>query len=97
MSIYFTANIKIVNTELYQKYLDRADEVFAKFNGEYLAVDNFPQLLEGSKKHGRMVIIKFETKQDFDRWYFSDEYQELLTLRLAAADCDTVLVKGLDA
>ena len=97
MSLYFSANITIINEKLYQKYLDRANEVFAKFNGEYLAVDESPRLLEGSRKHGRMVIIKFETKEDFERWYFSDEYQELLVFRLAAADCDAILVKGLDA
>ena len=97
MSFYFSANITIINEKLYQKYLDKADEVFAKFNGEYLAVDESPRLLECSRKHGRMVIIKFETKEDFERWYFSEEYQELLAFRLAAADCDAVLVKGLDA
>lgn len=97
MSYYFIAKIKIVNDALYQKYLDGADNVFEKFNGEYLAVDDFPEVLEGGRKHGRTVIIKFETKDEFEDWYFSKEYQELLKYRLGAADCDAILVRGLDA
>lgn len=96
MSYYFVAQIKINDEIEYQKYLDGTDEVFAKFNGKYLAVDANPQVLEGSWSHGRVVIIQFPTKEDLLTWYNSPEYQVIVKHRLKAAECDTLVVKGLD-
>ncbi len=95
MSYYFIAQIRINDPEEYQKYLDHAGEVFAKFNGEYLAVDSHPQLLEGNWDYSRSVLIRFDSREDFERWYHSDDYQQILKHRLKAADCDTILVQGM--
>jgi uncharacterized protein (DUF1330 family) len=74
-----------------------AGEVFSRYNGQYLAVDEKPQILEGSWNYTKSVIIRFPSEEDFKMWYSSPEYQELLRFRLSAAQCDTILVKGLDA
>lgn len=96
MSYYFVAQIKINNNTDYQKYIDKAGAIFKKYNGQYLAVDNNPVLLEGEWEYTRSVIIQFNNKEDFVNWYYSDEYQNILKHRLKAADCDTILVKGLE-
>lgn len=96
MSYYFVAQIKINDAIKYQKYIDKAGEVFKKFNGKYLSVDNEPTLLEGFWDYTRTVLIEFKSKNDFTDWYQSSDYQEILKHRLKAADCDTVLLKGLD-
>ena len=96
MSYYFVANIKIKDDNEYQKYIDKADAVFKNYKGEYLTVDNSPIKLEGKWNYSRNVLIKFESKSDFEEWYNSDEYQQILKHRLKAADCDSILVKGLD-
>ena len=64
MSAYFIANIKIYDEDEYNKYLEKVDEVFAKFNGEYLVIDKNPTVLEGEWNYSRAVIIKFPTQQD---------------------------------
>ncbi len=94
MGYYFIANIKIRDNEGYQKYINKADEVFAKFNGKYLAVDNQPKVIEGKWNYTRAVIIEFKTESDFKKWYNSKEYQEILNYRLNNSDCDTILIKG---
>jgi uncharacterized protein (DUF1330 family) len=94
MSYYFIARIKIHDDKEYQNYLDKADDVFNKFNGKYLSVDDDPLLLEGNWDCTRSVLIQFENLDDFKAWYHSPEYQEILKHRLSAADCDTILVKG---
>jgi len=96
MSYYFIAQININDEIEYQKYLDKVDEVFDKFDGEYLAVEDSPTVLEGSWKYTRSVIIKFKSKEDFSKWYNSPEYQKILKHRLNSADCDSILVKGKD-
>jgi uncharacterized protein (DUF1330 family) len=95
MSYYFIAQIRINDQAEYQKYIDGSGEVFKKYNGKYMAVDNEPVLLEGDWNYTRTVLIRFDSRDDFDAWYESDEYQKILRHRLKAADCDTILVKGL--
>ena len=82
MSVYFMASISITNDQEYQLYLDRSEEIFARYKGSYLAVDS------------RAVLIRFDKKEDFDAWYQSGEYQEILQYRLSAAECDTILIQG---
>ena len=95
MSYYFLAQIKINDEAEYQKYIDKAGAIFKKYKGEYLSVDNEPLLLEGEWDYTRSVLIRFDSKNDFMNWYHSDEYQEILAHRLNAANCDTILIKGL--
>lgn len=95
MTCYFVADIKIHNPEIYQKYIDKAESIFSKYNGKYLAVDNSPDVLEGEWNYTRSVIITFPTKEEFNNWYYSKEYQEILKHRLEGAICDSILVAGL--
>jgi uncharacterized protein (DUF1330 family) len=93
---YFVAQIKINDSAEYDKYLDKFDEIFSRFKGEYLAIDESPTLLEGNWDYTKSVLIKFNSKKDFEDWYYSDDYQKILRHRLNAAKCDTVLVKGVE-
>ena len=47
MSVYFMANILICNEQEYQFYLDRSEELFARYKGSYFAVDNSPEVFGG--------------------------------------------------
>jgi len=95
MSYYFVAQIRINDETEYQQYIDKVDEVFDRFNGVYLSVDNDPQIIEGNWNYTRTVLIRFDSKTDFNNWYNSNAYQKILKHRLKAADCDTILIKGL--
>ncbi len=93
MSVYFMANILISNDQDYQLYLDRSAKIFARYKGTYLAVDNMPEVLEGEWSYSRAVLIHFDTKDDFNAWYQSDEYQEILQYRLSASQSNTILIQ----
>lgn len=94
MSAYFVAQITIHDEREYGKYLAACERVFENFNGEYLAVDTNPQILEGEWLHQRLVIIRFPSAEDLKKWYNSPAYQEILKFRLAGARCDSLLVHG---
>jgi uncharacterized protein (DUF1330 family) len=68
--------------------------VFSKFKRKYLAVDDKPKIVEGNREYSRVVIIEFATEQDFNRWYNSKEYQEILKYRISASVSDGILIKG---
>lgn len=96
MTAYFLAQIRIHDEAEYRRYLDACDEVFAGFNGSYLAVDRSPTVLEGTWPYSRTVLISFPNETDLLTWYRSPEYQQILAHRLAGAHCDTVVLSGSD-
>jgi len=66
MEYYFIAHIRINDNHEYQKYVDKTDEIFKIYNGEFLAVDNESIVLEGKFDYTRCVLIKFKSKSDFE-------------------------------
>jgi len=96
MSAYFIAQITIENLIEYEKYFDGFDKIFSKYNGEVLAVDDEPALLEGEFHHRRAVIIRFPNEAELKRWYDSPEYQQLAEYRHRSARTDILLVHGND-
>jgi uncharacterized protein (DUF1330 family) len=90
MTHYFAARIRIFDPVEYEKYLDKFDEIFSGYKG----IDESPVLLEGDWDYTKYVLIKFNSKQDFEDWYYSDDYQAILKLRLNASKCDTLLIEG---
>jgi uncharacterized protein (DUF1330 family) len=96
MTHYFVAQIRIHDHAEYDKYLDKFDEIFTRYKGEFLAIDESPTLLEGEWNYTKSVLIKFNSREDFENWYYSRDYQEILKYRLNASKCDTILVEGVE-
>jgi uncharacterized protein (DUF1330 family) len=96
MKHYFVAQIRINDPVEYEKYLDKFDDIFSRYKGEYLAIDESPVLLEGAWNYTKSVLIKFNSKKDFEDWYYSEDYQTILRYRLNSSKCDTILLEGLD-
>lgn len=93
MRSFFVANIRITNPDIYVRYLEQCDEVFAKFKGKYLVVDENAEVLEGRWNYTKLVIIEFPDKQELKNWYESKEYQDILKYRMDGAECDTVIAR----
>ena len=96
MKHYFIAQIRINDPSEYDDYLEEFDEIFSRYKGEYLAIDESPVLLEGEWDYTKSVLIRFESKKDFEDWYYSEDYQRILKHRLNSSKCDTILAEGLD-
>ena len=96
MKHYFVAQIKIHDPDEYEKYLENFDEIFSRFNGEYLAIDESPVILEGNWDYTKSVLVRFNSKKEFEDWYYSFDYQKILKHRLNASKCDTILLSGVE-
>jgi uncharacterized protein (DUF1330 family) len=68
----------------------------AEAGAKVLSVDDQPQILEGDWHGDRTVVLEFESVEAARAWYFSAGYQEAKPLRQAAADCNAVIVSGLE-
>lgn len=95
MPIYIVAQIRISDRDRYAAYESGFMEIFSRHNGHLLAVDDAPEVIEGTWPHTRTVLIAFPSRDDAMAWYRSDAYQQLAQHRFAASDADIVLIQGL--
>jgi uncharacterized protein (DUF1330 family) len=94
MKCFFIAQINIHDQAGYNKYLAGFDQIFDRFHGEVLAVDDQVTTLEGNWPFGRTVLIQFPDKREALKWYKSAAYQKLVKHRWQAATANIVLVES---
>lgn len=78
----------------YDLYESGFAEVFAKFDGTMLSVDEDPLILAGDWTATRSVIIEFPSEKSALTWMTSDEYQAIAEHRNAGSTVNSILVKG---
>jgi uncharacterized protein (DUF1330 family) len=87
------AQINIHDREEYSKYEEGFDEIFEKYKGMVVTVDEEPVVLEGQWPYGRTVLIRFPSEGEARRWFESDEYAELKRHRHRASEGNIILVR----
>ncbi len=95
MAVYAVVNIRITDPDRYAEYIEQAPPTIAHYGGKYLARGGKVEVLEGEWSPQRIVILEFETMEQFNEWYSSPEYAPLKRLRGEAAVSDFVVVEGL--
>jgi uncharacterized protein (DUF1330 family) len=86
MSVYIIARFNIHDRSEYDQYSAGFQEVFKKFDGRMLSVDD----------DTRSVIIEFPSQQSALAWMNSDDYQAIAKHRDAGSTANSILVKGLE-
>ena len=70
-------------------------EIFDKFSGKLVGVDENVEIVEGSWPFTRTVLAEFPSKELARAWYESDEYQAVVRLRHGSTTSNLVIVSGL--
>jgi len=96
LSVYIIARFKIHDRSEYDKYSAGFSEVFKKFDGKMLSVDEDPTVLMGDWDDTRSVIIEFPSKKSAIAWMTSDDYRAIAKHRDAGSTANSILVQGLD-
>ena len=94
--VFILAQINIHDPATYASYEAGFGEVFARYDGALLSVDDNPETLEGDWPTCRTVIIQFPSADEAKRWFRSEEYQAIATHRKAASVGHIALVKGFE-
>lgn len=94
MTVYVIAQITIHDRKGYDLYEEGFMDVFEKFDGTMLSVDEEPMVLEGEFTATRSVLIAFPSKEQAMAWMTSPDYQAIAKHRLAASVANSILVKG---
>jgi uncharacterized protein (DUF1330 family) len=95
MPVYIVALIEIEDREEYGRYEAGFLDIFSKYQGEILAVDEAPTAIEGQWPATRSVILRFPSEEEAQRWYNSAEYQALAQHRFRASKGNIALIHGL--
>jgi uncharacterized protein (DUF1330 family) len=93
---FVIVQLVINNRDAYHQYeLGGHQEIFDKFSGKPIGVDENVEIVEGSWPFTRTVLIEFPSKELARAWYESDEYQAVVGLRHGSATSNLVIVAGL--
>jgi uncharacterized protein (DUF1330 family) len=77
-------------------YREAVFETVEAFGGRYRVLGGLDTALEGSWAPRIPVLIEFADLGKAHGWYGSELYAPLRRQRMAAADCDAVLLAGFD-
>jgi uncharacterized protein (DUF1330 family) len=97
MAVYIINNMTIHDRAEYDTYVRAFMPVFAKFNGQVLAVQDAPEPAEGAWPYDRTVLLSFPSREDAARWARSPEYREIAKHRRAGTTSNVVILDGLPA
>ncbi len=94
---YVIADVRIDDPDEYKKYMSGAKPIVERFGGEFLVRGGEFQVIEGDYfQPRRLVVIRFPTKEVFESFYQSPEYQQVRQIRLPVSDMVMVGVEGYD-
>jgi len=94
MTVYILSRLTIHDRVEYQKYENQFEEVFSKFDGKLLSIDEDPLVLAGDWEATRSVLLEFPSKQSAFSWMQSEEYQAISKHRNAGSSLSSILVKA---
>ena len=94
MAGYVIAQINLKNKEGYKEYVDKVPAIIKNFDGDYLVKAGEFKSIEGKWDFTRNVVIKFPSYEKALEWYNSDEYKQIIDLRLNNTEGNLIIIKG---
>lgn len=95
-SVYIIGRFKIHDRESYDRYDAAFFEVFEKFDGKLLSVDEAPLVLNGEFNFTRSVLIEFPSQAAAMAWASSPEYLAIAKYREDGSTGEAIMVKSFD-
>ncbi len=80
----------------FDRYRTEVMATLEPFGARFLVRGGAFTTLEGELPFERIVVLEFPSREAAETWYWSDAYQAVLPIRLAAAQCQFVIVDAVD-
>jgi uncharacterized protein (DUF1330 family) len=99
MPAYWLSRCKVNDPVEYKKYTDRVPGIIARFGGKVLARGGKFEIMEGTDKFHRFVVIEFPTMEQAVACNRSAEYQEAAAFRRqpGVGEVEQVIIESGDA
>ena len=95
MAAYVIADIDITDPKAYEEYRAKVPAVIAKYGGRYLVRGGKVEPIEGGWQPKRVAVLEIPSLEQALKFYRSEEYAPLITLRQRASHGRIVVVEGL--
>ncbi|MGC1210773.1 MAG: DUF1330 domain-containing protein [Micromonospora sp.] len=95
MPVYALAQISIHDRPRYDRYVAAFMPVLLRYRGRLVAADESPRVVEGTWPYDKVILMAFDSREDFERWSTSPEYREISRDREAATEGVVLLVDGI--
>ncbi len=96
MAAYAILNLlEVTDRKGWEEYRSNIQVVLAEFGARVIAADPKYKVLEGEWNGVSNVIIEFPDLDAADRLYSSDEYKDLLDVRLGATRGNLIVLNGI--
>lgn len=95
MSAYCLFDVRaITDPKKVEEYRSRVADTVAQYGGHYRVLGGRSDVVEGDWRPGFLVLLEFASFEQAHRWYASDEYRPLKSLRLAGTQSNGLVIEG---
>ncbi len=94
MPAYIIADVDVKDAKAFEPYKQPTAASVAQYGGRFIVRSSEYEVLEGSWRPTRLVVIEFPSVEAAKRWYDSPEYRKVLPIRLQHAVSKMLLVNG---
>jgi len=86
MSAYLVGQVSVKDGQLWQEYVAGVAESLVPFDATIVFRGKRSSVLAGENERDLVVVIEFSDRASLDRWFNSEKYQSLISIRDNSAD-----------
>jgi uncharacterized protein (DUF1330 family) len=90
---YVIAEVEVTDAAAFQDYVAKAVPTLGPHKAQFLARSK-ARSKEGTAPVGEIVMLRFDSLEEAERWYHSTEYGAAIPLRQRAANTRLFIVEG---
>lgn len=92
---YLFAEFDVLDADrFYTEYMPRVKPVLQAFGARFLVATDAPDIQEGDRAYGRMILLEFDSPELAKQFYHSKEYQDVINYRLESSKGALYILDG---
>ncbi len=80
----------------YDEYIRQVKPIVERHGGRYLVRTENLHSLDGKRTPGRVIVIRFDSREQLDACFSSEAYQAILSKRTGSVDSRAIIAEGLE-
>ena len=94
MAGYVIADVEVLDAEEYEEYRKLVPATLEPYGGRFIVRGGRAEVLEGTWRPSRIVVLEFPSVERARAWYESDAYRGAKVLRQRTSKGSLLLVEG---
>lgn len=95
MAGYVIADVEVTDPELFEQYRKLVPATVEAYGGRYIVRGGATEAVEGSRTPHRTVVLEFDSFEQAQAWYNSQEYAAPKQMRIDATNSSVIIVEGI--